>query len=83
MRRLETELKTCPFCGHRASLGEGERLPRRDENGRFYYIPAGYFVRCENSECYCHLGMDDIDGSVFGFFETAEDALNAWNKRAD
>ena len=57
------ELKSCPFCGGKATTGKIE-------------YNATYYVRCSNTKI-CSvlpftLGFDEI-----------EDAINAWNKRAE
>ena len=67
----ELEMRTCPFCGGVANLIAYEDFP---DCG----VPDKYFnVVCNTPDCYA---SDCVDS---GYYETPEDAANAWNKRAN
>jgi hypothetical protein len=77
------ELLPCPFCGAKnAGLhGEAKYKGRRGIGGNW----GGFYVRCEDENCTCVLGMlgeePELD-HVFGEFATADEAAAAWNRRA-
>lgn len=70
----DVELKRCPFCG-----GEAE-IVRGDE--------GGYYVECQ--ECltvhgakYLLSGSYSIGIVTFGIYNTEQEAIEAWNRRAE
>ena len=66
-----TELKPCPFCGGEATLKWDTRYPRPDCNRI-----VAFEVVCINSECIIY-NADDV------YFYTPEEAIEAWNRRAN
>lgn len=62
------ELKPCPFCG-----GEAEVIPHKffSEKLKLWKVDS-YGVECKN----CHT-------SGYQFWGCEEQAVNAWNRRAD
>ena len=67
-------LKPCPFCGKKDSVGIEDGYVYDDFDG--YRETGDYFVRCR----YCDL-MFGYDDKLGGNFSTMEDAANAWNRR--
>lgn len=68
---MQTELKPCPFCG-----GKAEILKPTPRISRYRaYI---YSVYC--SDCDLLFGYDEDYG---GIFETDQEAIEAWNRRAN
>ena len=65
---MQNELKPCPFCG-----GEAEVVPHKV----FSKALEAWKVDCYRVECKnCH-------ASSYQFWGTEEQAVNAWNRRAD
>ncbi|MES2819789.1 MAG: Lar family restriction alleviation protein [Pseudomonadota bacterium] len=61
------QLKPCPFCGSSAHLTGEEGL--------------GFFIECD--ECFCSVGQAyDRSGMPEHVFQTAGEALAAWNQRS-
>lgn len=67
------EMRTCPFCGCRATLEEYE--PSNPILAIFHerYSGPEYFVRCSGTRCKVQPETD--------VFSTKRAAINAWNKR--
>lgn len=66
-----SELKPCPFCGSPGVLVGGDFIGGWDEQTG----PRPYKVECSNMVC--------IASYMIGMlWETAEDAVDAWNRRA-
>ena len=67
------EIRTCPFCGCKATLEEYE--PSNPILAIFYerYSEPEYFVRCSGARCKMQPETD--------VFSTKGAAINAWNKR--
>ena len=70
---MPTELKPCPFCG-----GEAELIKQYHLDGQTHYEVAK--VRC--SMCKCQTDDYILDG-YYGSTDTAQDAVDDWNKRID
>ena len=65
---MMSDLKPCPFCGGRASIGQTKKSLRNQ-----------YAVQCINSRCIAYrLG----NPFVMHYLSEAE-AIEAWNRRAD
>ena len=62
-----TELKSCPFCGGKAAI--------HCDIPRFYGY--GYGVGCSNPDCIAYSGYG------MAAYEAKEDAISAWNRRAE
>lgn len=67
LQKHQTELKPCPFCGERAVLC----MTPWDFENKKPSADAKYVIEC--TEC---LAQTDT-------YETAEEAENAWNRRAN
>ena len=69
---MAAELKSCPFCG-------GEAVLCKDlvYDGNSYKTAI---VKCK--DCGCNTGAYIIDG-YWGIASTVQDAINAWNRRAE
>ena len=67
------EIRTCPFCGCKATLEEYE--PSNPILAIFYerYSEPEYFVRCGGARCKVQPETDVLS--------TKRAAINAWNKR--
>lgn len=66
-----TELKPCPFCGHKPLVKSDNRYPR-PECERI----TAYEVVCENVDCVIYYADNK-------YFRTAKQAIEAWNRRAN
>lgn len=66
-------LKKCPFCG-----GEARIIPYRYDDGFVieHQIPYG-----KNAPL-CPIGNDESEGTGVIYYETEQEAIQAWNKRA-
>ena len=65
---MSDDLKPCPFCG-----GDKNIICRTDYDGG-----DAYAVSCRYSDCHGH-----IFTLGHGYFSTKEEAIAAWNTRAD
>ena len=77
-----SELKPCPFCGE---LPHIEKRPLwqtyRDGHTRGYYGCYEYDIHCEKCGCRVNLGGND---TVYRSHDEAkENAIEAWNRRAE
>ena len=69
----QIELKPCPFCGGEPEITEViDRTPRNLE-------PVGFGVKCDQ----CGIIIAKIDCGVTNWFETDEEAAEAWNRRTE
>ena len=68
---MKNGLKGCPFCGGKAELAEA----------RMSYSSESYAVICTN----CNTGIFSPRKNAKGFngFISAEDAIEAWNRRLE
>lgn len=65
------KLMPCPFCGRKPSLAKGQRYKR---DGMYEHQKAGAWIWSPAISCRsCHISRD---------FDSVEDALAWWNKRA-
>ncbi len=69
---MSVELKPCPFCGSPGVLEGGDFIGGWNEKTG----PRPYKVECTNLRCIASYMI----GAVF---ETKEDAIEAWNRRAE
>lgn len=63
---MNDNLKSCPFCG-----GEGSVLEAN----------SGFYAACKGGNCRVMIGYHSSHDDDWGFFETREDAIVAWNTR--
>ena len=78
------QIKPCPFCGEIPYL---ERRPLWREYDRGvthgYYGKFEYVIQCDNPKCRCSVKLGAND-TIYNSDEVAkENAINAWNRRAD
>jgi len=65
-------LVACPFCGGKAGLIKSETYPHT------------CYVECGSGNCWCSLGEHwDRDGFPDHLFRSEEEAVTAWNQRAN
>lgn len=71
----ETKLKPCPFCGKRVAVaGTISEIEYLDDDEGNSFENSHYMVCCSFNKGGC--------GSSTGvFWETKEDAINAWNRK--
>ena len=73
----ETELKSCPFCGHKHIIAEINNMSNR------------FVIYCENCLATMELSFIDAqldDGSFISFYEARkimDELTEQWNRRAD
>jgi hypothetical protein len=70
-----TELLSCPFCG-----GPAEIKDARGDTSVRDGLPF-YWVQHESADCPIWNGEQDTPGMETGYFDTAEQAAEAWNRR--
>lgn len=70
---LEPEVKNCPFCGEKGMLAERIVYGPKSCSGEIPVIGLRYRFYCPNIEC---------SGNHHTYFETEEEALERWNRRA-
>lgn len=68
------ELKLCPFCGGEAKIVKTRHINSGETNPQ-------YFVECMNDSCFVTFGMITGDLEEIGLFDSALEAIEAWNKR--
>lgn len=66
------ELKPCPFCGEMPLLKSDNRYPRLKYCERI----TAYEVVCQNIDCIIYYA-DNV------YYRTPDEAIGAWNRRAD
>lgn len=72
-----TSLLPCPFCGGEAITRLADRVPFRG-------MLHSWYVTCMNDRCGCELGFYGMDeNGTCGTYETEEEAITAWNTRAE
>ena len=72
-----TELKPCPFCGKtNLFVGTEEEIELQDEEDENYRVNSHTYCVC----CDMHKGGC---GASSGFRFTVDEAIEAWNRRAD
>ena len=68
---MSKELKPCPFCGQPGFVHSADS------------IGAGFYVACTSIECFCAVGEAyDSYTMPSHCFQSEEQAIEAWNKRA-
>jgi len=68
------DIKLCPFCGSVAVVREDT----------FCGVSKGFCVVCTGSDCFCTLGEGyDRDAIPDHCFSTEQEAIKAWNTRAE
>ena len=80
---MNKQLKPCPFCGSDVYL---EKKPLWSELGgtkRGYYGCYEYVIECNNEDCGCHVKLPGNDTVYTTDEEAKENAIKAWNRRAD
>jgi len=73
---MEKELKPCPFCGGEPILLENVPMENENEHGEKEKVLC-HVIGCKTAPC---------RGNAFLFspcYPTVEDAIEAWNRRAD
>ena len=76
-------LKPCPFCGQVVYL---EKRPLwRDYGGSThgYFRCYEYVIECDNPECRCHVVLKGNDTIYHSDEEAKQNAIKAWNRRAE
>lgn len=77
-------IKPCPFCGEIPYL---ERKPLwetyRSGTTHGYYGCYEYEIKCNNLECGCSVKLGRNDTIYNKDEEAKQNAINAWNRRAD
>jgi len=69
----------CPFCGGEAKLGVAEGTPTCRGGKPFYWVEH----EAERCPIRLETGFDrDKGGMQTGYFDTAEEAIRSWNRRA-
>ena len=84
-----SELKPCPFCGGNANIAicDDEGNLHDADYMNLPYSGVGYIIRHtveENQNC--PIASYEVDGGIVGgvyIYDTAEEAIEAWNRRAD
>ena len=71
------ELKPCPFCGENVKI---ERLPLW-HGSHGYHGSYEYDIHCSN--CGCRVDLDRNDTVYRSEEEARDNAIKAWNRRAE
>ncbi len=70
---MSKKLKPCPFCGGEAQL----MVADPEDNEHILFMHFG--ITCKK----CHILMGNTLHGVTDFFDTVDDAIRAWNARAN
>ena len=74
------ELKPCPFCGRKVELKK-ELLWTKNDCG--YKDCYEYVIECDNPECGCKINLPKNDTVYHADNIAMNNAIKAWNRRAD